>query len=144
MHIACFVLKLFSRALQEKYKDQTEAVSLMTDVAIPTNLIKGRPCRGSCPNLTPTHIIRITGGFTKCPSCEHKPVHQTINAHHCTLTKICRHHIPLTHLRIKALTLPDMPLTPPRRQTSPPPCTRPSSCFCHQDHAIPCHRYPSS
>jgi hypothetical protein len=49
-----FLLKLFNTALQEKYKDQTQASSLATDAATPTRLMKGVAM--SVPHARTSHL----------------------------------------------------------------------------------------
>jgi hypothetical protein len=68
MHI--FFIKIIQRSLTRKYKDQIEATSLTTDIAKPTNLMKGVAMSG--PILGPHTYAhhQIIGGLTKAPNSE--------------------------------------------------------------------------
>jgi hypothetical protein len=68
MHTSSFYLKLFNRALQEKYKDQTEASSLTTVVAKPTSLMNGVAMSGPMPGPHTYAHHQITGDLTKTPN----------------------------------------------------------------------------
>jgi hypothetical protein len=65
-----FLLKIFNEALEGKYKDQTEAASLTTNVATPTRLMKGWPCHGLMlgPHTDAHH--HKTKCLTKTPNSE--------------------------------------------------------------------------
>jgi hypothetical protein len=87
-HAHNFFIKIIQRSLtRKKYKYQTEAASLTIDIVTSTSLMRGWPCRGLMPrpHTNANHKKKLEAS-PKCPktSREHKPVQQTLKAHHST------------------------------------------------------------
>jgi hypothetical protein len=114
-----YFIRLFTKVIQDEYKDQSEATILATFAKI-TRLMKGvTKNTANCPDLEPTHIIVMPEASPSRPttSREHQPVHQTLSARHRTLSEVAA-SIFLEHIfrtGIHASKLPDLPSTPPRR-----------------------------
>jgi hypothetical protein len=141
-----FFIKLFTKALQEEYKYKSEA-TIVAIKAKSTRLAKGvTKNRANCPDHAPMHIIKILEDSPSRPTAirEHQPVQLTLSERHHMLYEVDASIFLefIFRIGIHASNLPDLPSTPPRRQTASPPCMRPSSCARQRDPAAPCRRDP--